>query len=136
MPENQPAVTSRERVVPSEILGPLEESGGGVAVTLTATQQAGLWLAVGVGVIMALVIILVGIDWWFRSPLAPALPTDPAVYNATAKDLIADYKSLNELALDRATKLFDLVVVKALLPVFTTILGYIFGSRRQDASNQ
>ena len=134
MPEEQPARPVKRMVAPSEILRSMEGNGGGEAVTLTPTQQAGLWLAVGVGMVMALVIILVGIDWWFRSPRAPVLPTDPTAYGATASAMIADYKALNELALDRATKLFDLVIVKALLPVFTTILGYIFGSRRQDTN--
>ena len=46
-----------------------------------------------------------------------------------AKELIENYKVLRETAADGATKLFDLIVVKALLPVFTLILGYIFGSQ-------
>jgi hypothetical protein len=59
---------------------------------------------------------------------------DPAT-QANYESLLKNYTAVHGLAVDRATKLFDLVVVKALLPVFTTILGYIFGSRAAGASS-
>jgi len=51
------------------------------------------------------------------------------------KALLDNYKTLQQIALEPFTTLFDSVVVKVLLPVFTSILGYIFGSQanRSDA---
>lgn len=45
------------------------------------------------------------------------------------KEAVDTYSELHDSTWNRTTTLFDLIVVKALLPIFTTILGYIFGSR-------
>ncbi len=60
-----------------------------------------------------------------------ALPPIPSNL-ADAKSFFDSYKALNDLAVDRTIKLFDTVVAKALLPLFTAILGYIFGSRAES----
>ena len=49
--------------------------------------------------------------------------TDPAA----AQVILDNFKTLQQTALEPFTSLFDSVVVKVLLPIFTTILGYIFG---------
>ena len=46
-----------------------------------------------------------------------------------ARTLIENYKLLEQASLEPFTTLFDSIVVKVLLPVFTGILGYIFGTR-------
>ncbi len=54
---------------------------------------------------------------------------------AKVKDAIDNYSALHDSAWNRTTTLFDLIVVKALLPIFTSILGYIFGSRAIGSNN-
>ncbi len=101
---------------------------------LTGLQKAGLSLAMGVGLV-AFVLIL-GIGYVLVRNLPPRLPALPV--SASPQD-IERYKELAQLhqqmtqsAIDQSTKLFQLVVITALLPIFTTILGYIFGSRKAE----
>ncbi len=113
---------------------------------LTPTQQAGLWLAAGVGLTLIGVLVFVAVVWFQTAPQPPTLLpllaiTDPA----KAKDILANTQALNQAALDnykalnaeaisRVTSLFDLLATKTLLPIFTAILGYIFGSRAAAAA--
>ena len=126
-------------------------AGNGQAVSglerLTPTQQAGLWLAVGVGLTIIGVLVFTAVVWFQTAPAPPALLPLPAVTDpAKAKDALASYQALNQAALDnykalnaeaisRVTSLFDLLATKTLLPIFTAILGYIFGSRAAAAAN-
>ena len=74
-----------------------------------------------IGAAIVLTIIFVCVDWLRLTPPAPS---------ATAtRDTIDNYKEMRSFAIDDASKLFDTIVSKAFLPVFTTVLGYIFGSR-------
>lgn len=109
-----------------EILKEVGASSPRAIRELTATQAAGMQLAWAVGAAILVVIVFVCVDWLVMIPHAR-----PAV-NAT-RDVIDNYKDMRESATDDAAKLFDLIVAKALLPVFTAILGYIFGSRESSA---
>lgn len=44
------------------------------------------------------------------------------------KVILDDYKTLAQVTLEPYTVVLDSIVVKILLPVFTAILGYIFGT--------
>ncbi len=113
---------------------------------LTATQQAGLSLAIGVGVAIVGVIVFVAVVWFQTAPKPPVLPPLPVITDpAKAKDILSNYQTLNQAALDnykalnaeaisRVSSLFDLFATRALLPIFTSILGYIFGSRAAAAA--
>ncbi|MGI4789779.1 MAG: hypothetical protein ACRYFS_13125 [Janthinobacterium lividum] len=108
---------------------------------LTATQQAGLWLAGAVGLAIGGVIVFVAVVWFQTAPPPPTLPPLPVITDpAKAKDILSNYQILNQAALDnykalnteainRVTSLFDLFATKALIPIFTATIGYIFGSR-------
>jgi hypothetical protein len=89
-------------------------------------EKAALLLAAGVGLGIAIVTLVVISDWYLNRPAMPVLSRIPP---DQAQKTIENFKLLNEASLERVTKLFDLIVVKAFLPVFTGILGYIFGSR-------
>ena len=114
---------------------------------LTPTQQAGLWLAAGVGLTLIGVLVFVAVVWFQTAPKPPALLPLPTLNDpAKAKEIIANTQALNQAALDnykalnaeaisRVTSLFDLLATKTLLPIFTAILGYIFGSRAAAAAN-
>lgn len=122
---------------------------------LSALQKAGFRLAIGVGTVITVVILVVLVqaiylmthpktDSVFSSQNkfenvmrqnANSLNSANADEKAQAEKMIEQAKEnvneslLNDSTWNRITSLFDLVVVKALLPIFTTILGYIFGSR-------
>jgi hypothetical protein len=112
----------------AEPLEVLEKAGPSAKGTeLTPTQLAGLRLALGVGLAIALVTALVFLDCFMGRPILPSVSVGTTPDQA--EKMVQSFKELNAVNLDRATKLFDLIVVRAFLPVFTAILGYVFGSR-------
>jgi hypothetical protein len=118
MPEEQ-------KVSPSEILA---SAGAEAPVTRgTFLQRTGLILAGCVGALGSIVILLLVWKWMSSAPAPPVIPV-VADANA-AKAILDNYKTLQQITLEPYINLFDSVVVKVLLPVFTSILGYIFGSR-------
>ncbi len=137
-------------IVPVNLVYQEAEIGAQGAVSnlerLTPTQQAGLWLAAGVGLTIIGVLVFVAVVWFQTAPAPPTLLPLPAVTDpAKAKDALAGYQALNQAALEnykalnaeaisRVTSLFDLLATKTLLPIFTAILGYIFGSRAAAAA--
>jgi hypothetical protein len=119
-------MADEQRVLASEIL----KSAGSVHEG-TYLQRTGLRLAAAVGATAAVVIFgLVG-RWIFAAPPPPVLPqnADPA----TIKVILDNYKVLQQTALEPLTTLFDSVVAKVLLPVFTSILGFIFGRANMNS---
>jgi hypothetical protein len=77
----------------------------------------------------------------FRLIQLPPLPSPPLSGGDAEhyKQLVDTYKQsadvyqqLAKLQVDRAIQLFQLVVASTILPAFTAILGYLFGSRKND----
>ena len=132
------------KVNPREILESLDAQVPGAQKAagepLSQLQSVGVWLAGGVFLYILLAsaaIFLVS----FRgiklppAPVPPANITDPEHY----KQLVDAYKAATEtyaqmakLQVERAIQLFQLVVASTILPTFTAILGYIFGSRKSS----
>ncbi|MDP9178937.1 MAG: hypothetical protein M3O61_14750, partial [Gemmatimonadota bacterium] len=110
-------------IPPDEVISDMKLDGPGGKVLPwsrpTFTQMAGLQLATGVGIVSAGVIITVLVFWVQHTPQLPDLS------NASA---VTGYKETSEAASKGALAIFDTIVVKALLPIFTSILGYIFGT--------
>lgn len=122
---------------------------------LSALQKAGFRLAIGVGAVITLVILVtlfqaiyimfypktdsvLGSQTKFENVMrqnANSLNSTNDDDRNKAEEAIKQAREnvneslQNDSTWNRITSLFDLVVVKALLPIFTTILGYIFGSR-------
>ena len=104
--------------------------------SLTALQQAGIKIAVGVGIVSVLVIIGLGLQWSLQAPEMPILPHNPTDQQITSfKNILDYYKTASELALSGPKELFDIIIVKILYPLFTLILGYVFGTRAKDIDN-
>jgi|ERR1035438_3058009 hypothetical protein len=99
----------------------------------TFLQRTGLILAGCVGGVAAVVILALVGKWIFYAPTLPV--PQPGADPAAVKAMLENYKTLQQIALEPFTTLFDSIVVKVLLPVFTSILGYIFGSRT-DKKNE
>ncbi len=74
---------------------------------------------------ITIVTVLLLVFWLWESPATPALLRNGVA--PQARKTIENYKQLTSTITDNTTKLFDLVVVRAILPVFTAIVGYIFG---------
>ncbi len=115
-------MTGNERVTTETVLA----ASGATKVHRTTVQAAGLWLAAGVGSIIATVTVAVVI---FVFVHYPAMPTADALKNGgiDSKIAIDQYKELSQIAIKNGQDLFQTIVTQALLPVLTAILGYIFG---------
>lgn len=100
-------------------------TAGGTKVKPTFVQVAGLWLAGGVGGIIALVTAAVMILMFVHYPSMPA--ADVLKDAVAAKTQVDQYKELSQIAVKNGQDLFQTIVTQALLPVLTAILGYIFG---------
>jgi hypothetical protein len=105
---------------------------------VTPLQRVGYKLALFVFFYIVGASILI---FWvsFRCMQIPAFPgpptslTDADHYKqlVDAYKVSADvYQGLAKEQVERATHLFQLVVASTILPAFTAILGYIFGSRK------
>ena len=129
---NQPA--KKREVNDSHVIK--ESSAGSVkeVTKLDAVGQAGMQLAIGVGVLITIITVALVGHWIFTAP-AIGIPSELTgkTPDETTK-VIENMKAMSDLAADRSIKLFDTIVTKAFLPVFTAILGYIFGSRNSSQS--
>ena len=101
----------------------------GAAKEGTFTQRAGMKLAKWVGTLGAVVTLLILGRWLWITWCLSCLNIPASTPVDQAKAILDNYKGLQDQALQSAKDMFDAVVVKALLPVFTSILGYIFGAR-------
>ena len=97
-------------------------------------QRAGLWLALGVGSLIAIVTVYVMAFLYKHYPSMP--PAESLKDAATVKETLANYKELSEITIKAAQDIFTTIVASALLPVLTAILGYIFGTRGKDDNVQ
>jgi hypothetical protein len=93
----------------------------------TFLQRTGLVLATSVGALASLVTLGLILAWIISGPRVPAIPSD--MEPEKAKAIIENYKQLQQASLQPLISIFDAIIVKVLLPVFTSILGYIFGSQ-------
>jgi uncharacterized membrane protein len=107
---------------------------GSTSVQPTFVQLAGLWLAAGVGALIAVVTLCVLGFLYFYYPSMP--PAESLKDAAVAKEMLANYKELSGIAVKSAQDIFTTIVVSALLPVLTAILGYIFGRAGKDDGGQ
>lgn len=115
----------------------LEGNAGAVkSAPLTETQKAGMRLAIGVGSLATVCTLIVVVGYFATAPAALTSAdllgsAKTLAENAdAAKKVIENYKALRELHSEQTAKLFDTVVVKMLLPIFTLLLGYIFGNQK------
>ena len=101
-------------------------------VKMPEKEKYATWITIGVGLVIAIVIVFIGFDWLLTAPplSMPELTEVKTDDLATIEKMIEHYSTVNTLAVERARSLFDLIVVKSLLPVFTALIGYLFGIQR------
>jgi hypothetical protein len=124
-PESADGTTPKKFIIKADSAGSVK----GELAILDPTRRAGLQLAIGVGIVISLAILAITYDWIKKSPWA-SFPDGLGLADPEkAKVIIENIRQINELATDRAVKMFDAIVGRSLLPLFTAILGYIFGTR-------
>ena len=113
--------------------GTVLESVGQTTVQVSFVQRAGLWLATGVGTLIALVTVGVVCFVVVHHPATPTLATLKGL-GLDPKQAIEQYKELSSVSVKGAQDIFQTIVTQALLPVFTAILGYIFAKGSENNS--
>jgi hypothetical protein len=127
---------------PVPVLDPLREAGVTPSSKenfkpLPPREQAAYTLARWTGAGILFLTFLLVIQWWTTVPDVPTLPSTGVgtpVAEEPATKLVANYQTLNTAVTTRSTTLFDTIVARTLLPVFTALLGYLFGTHA--ASNR
>lgn len=116
-----------DRVVEIESREVLAAGGrAGEVRPLQPIQRAGLWMATLVALIIVAVAAPILVGWATRAPAPPDLA---GLEPAAARVAVENYQALSSAWSDTARALFEETVVRTLLPVFTLILGYVFGSQ-------
>ncbi|MDP8240524.1 MAG: hypothetical protein P9X24_15640 [Candidatus Hatepunaea meridiana] len=89
--------------------------------------KIGFYLAIIVFVYITAVTGVLLTDYFNNSPQIPSIcASDTTGIFISAID---GYERLSEITTNRSLKLFDQLIHKTILPVLTSILGYIFGIR-------
>ena len=110
-----------------EIIGPEEIEGAASSVSvksLSGIQRAALWLLAGVGCVGAVVILVLVsyLGWVFFTFPRPSF--EPGNDQVEALKL---YEESLDAAVERVRQVFEIFILSALLPLFTLLVGYLFG---------
>lgn len=111
-------VTTADKVENQQSIKPLEP-----------LQRVGIWLAIAIGVVIVALSVPILIGWLTS---APAMPNLQNLKPEDAKVAIENYKNLSSIWNENAKNMFEEIVVKAFLPIFTLVLGYLFGARQNN----
>jgi hypothetical protein len=111
-----------KRVEPEDILS--AERG---KVQLSPLQAIGVKGAFAVGTLATVILLLLVGHWLWVDPALPRIAD--GLDDKMASNILGRYKEIKALQLEDTLKMVDGIVVRILLPVFTTFVGYIFGSR-------
>ena len=83
--------------------------------------------AVATGVLMILLV-----RWLWLEPAMPNVPAGMDEKQVAA--IMSRYKELQSINIDNTVKMIDAVIMKILSPVFTSFVGYVFGSQAGSKS--
>lgn len=93
---------------------------------LSPLEKVALGLAKALFVVITAVLTTIIIDWLIHRPTEPAIS---GLKPDEQKLVIENFKLMSDVVWERTSRTFDLIVIKALLPVFATIVGYLLGKR-------
>lgn len=113
-----------ERIAAPEIS--LGLSASDFHVSLLPLERVAFYLATALFFVITAVLTTIIIDWLMHRPPEPTIS---GLKPDEQKLVIENFKLMSDVVWDRTSKTFDLIVIKALLPVFATIVGYLLGKR-------
>jgi hypothetical protein len=123
--ENQTEESSPPERVPVPDI-PLSFQASDFSFSLKPLERVAFYLAIGLFTIITAVVTTIIADWLLHRPSEP----DISRFKLDEQKLaIENFKLISDVVWDRTSRTFDLIVVKALLPVFATIVGYLLGKR-------
>jgi hypothetical protein len=93
---------------------------------LSPLERVASYLAAALFAVITAVLVAILIDWLLHEPPQPVIT---GLKPEEQKIAIDNFKLMSDTMWDRTSKIFDLMVIKALLPVFATVVGYLLGKR-------
>lgn len=93
---------------------------------LSPLEKVAFILARALFVVITAVLTIIIIDWLIHRPSEPAIS---GLKPDEQKLVIENFKLMSDVVWERTSRTFDLIVIKALLPVFATVVGYLLGKR-------
>lgn len=93
---------------------------------LSPVERVASRLAFALLLLIASILIAIIADWFVHRP---PQPTITGLKLEDQKLAIDNFKNLSDVVWNRTSSMFDLVVIKALLPIFATVVGYLLGKR-------
>jgi len=94
-------------------------------ISLGAREKVAVHFATSLFVLCSILSVALGLYWYQHSPSLPKLTGA----ETTDSKLLQEFRTQSEVVFDQVSKVFDLFVVKAFLPLFATIIGYLLGKR-------
>ena len=88
--------------------------------------------AIAVGAVGAIILILLLARWLWIAPSVPVIP--PGTDDKVSRLILENYQTLREAALEDTLRILDAFVMKLLFPLFTSFVGYVFGSQANRES--
>lgn len=96
--------------------------------TLGPREKMAAYFAWCLFAICALLTTALAVYWFQHSPPRLDLAHVPGDHEL----LLREYRTQFEIVYDQVGKFFDLVVAKAFLPIFATIIGFLLGKKHAD----
>lgn len=118
MTSPNPDEKERETVYLDDILNSANISPG----KEMTTHAIGYRLAIFVLIYISVVTAILMVNFLLKNPSLPDLST-------CTPDALANYQAIRTLNAEQTYTLFEKLVQNSILPIFSAILGYIFGTR-------
>jgi hypothetical protein len=94
-----------------------------VSDKLHPREKVAGWFAIAIFCLCAVLSLGLGLYWYLHTPSAVSLTGSPA--DMTAQ--LQNFRTQKDIVVDEVSKIFDLLVAKAFLPIFATVIGYLLG---------
>ena len=111
-------------IAPTQTLGVDRDISADTVRPLEPLQRAALLSALGIGVLIVAISVPLIVGWLLQAPQPPQLA---GLDDAATKRALETYRELVQIHESAAQGRFDTIVLKALLPILTLTLGYVFG---------
>lgn len=131
-----PLPSGATEVIEEDIIGSLGKTPVELS-PLTGVQQAGVWIAAGIGAAGVFVLVVILWQWSNHVPPVPTIAINSAVNSQAITDTLKTfeyYKLATEIAAQQPLSLADSLLAKIIVPLFTLVLGYIFGAQQTKES--
>jgi hypothetical protein len=97
----------------------------------TFLELSGVWLAGLVLLVICVLGVAFVVTWWWTRP---SLTEVQALFGSSgsAKEVLEALRALRSAHFGELRDLFQIVVLSGLVPLFTLLAGYAFGSGQRD----